>query len=235
MNVRHVLVFSTPTTCWILILWLILILLNLSRDFELVAHEPLQPADFVEVMKLHTECFPGSYNEFFFQKSTESEQISLAATTLANDIILGLVTMSTPSDTTRIVGDDCAVLCKASGCLAHILMLGTIGECRRRALAGCSSRSYITWNRRHVCRRFFCTPCSTTARSSTSENLPDTRAVLRERISTPSTSKDSSRTYTVQKSAFLMMWKSTASQLIPSIMRLRPIDVSVQQNGVTSY
>lgn len=116
-------------------------------DVHSLRYRPLHPEDYAEMMELHSEWFPVVYHDSFYQKSTNGEIFTLAATTRTerdegtdNDEIIGMVTMSTKcehhaNDIKHVLGDDCAVLCEGSGSLAYILTLGVVDECRRKGIA----------------------------------------------------------------------------------------------------
>lgn len=102
---------------------------------------PLQPSDHDEMLALHTEWFPVSYNEAFYTKSVEGAYFTLVATYRHGDTpgangvdangsctgsvksgqgeesILGMITMSTVcehhcDDITTVLGADCESICR---------------------------------------------------------------------------------------------------------------------------
>jgi len=99
-----------------------------------VRFRALQAEDYDEVVALHTEWFPVSYDEAFYTKSVKGEIFTIAATYPAQaacsssapgaaddggeegEHLLGIITMSTTcdlhsEDIVHILGADCEVLC----------------------------------------------------------------------------------------------------------------------------
>eukprot|EP00747_Dinoflagellata_sp_TGD_P121306 gnl/TRDRNA2_/TRDRNA2_173402_c0_seq1.p1 gnl/TRDRNA2_/TRDRNA2_173402_c0~~gnl/TRDRNA2_/TRDRNA2_173402_c0_seq1.p1 ORF type:complete len:338 (+),score=49.20 gnl/TRDRNA2_/TRDRNA2_173402_c0_seq1:52-1014(+) len=86
---------------------------------------PLQVADFNEMIALHTEWFPVSYDEAFYTKSVQGEIFTIAATHCSKpageggeeeEDILGIVTFSTAcehhcDDIFEVLQTTCAVAC----------------------------------------------------------------------------------------------------------------------------
>lgn len=99
---------------------------------------PLRQDDFAEMVALHTEWFPVSYDEAFYAKSVQGELFTLVAThcsqpethsipgwgdggsassTGGEEDLLGMITMSTTcehhcDDIMTVLGADCATICK---------------------------------------------------------------------------------------------------------------------------
>ncbi|CAJ1327314.1 unnamed protein product [Effrenium voratum] len=125
---------------------------------------PLQASDMEEMMALHQEWFPVSYDQDFFKKSVEGQLYSMVATFPASpssssaapeESILGMITMSTYCEhhseaIGQVLGMDCEAVCdrkrrrtpaaveegeKHAGALAYILTLGIADGFRRRGLA----------------------------------------------------------------------------------------------------
>lgn len=88
---------------------------------------PLEERDFEEMVALHTEWFPVSYDDGFYQKSVQGELFSLVATHstvwaeggstgAGEENLLGIITMSTfcehhGEDIQHVLGDSCSALC----------------------------------------------------------------------------------------------------------------------------
>jgi len=125
---------------------------------ESLKYRPLSAEDFEETVALHTEWFPVTYDEVFYNKSVRGEIFTLAAThtepSTGEESILGIVTMSTcqehyKDDLPHVLGSNaklhesgehsdaanCSDNPDAPGVLAYILTLGVVDGFRRRGLA----------------------------------------------------------------------------------------------------
>lgn len=102
-------------------------------SLDSIQFRPLQEGDLDEMVALHTEWFPVSYDEGFYTKSVQGELITLVAThssessssstcqgdTRPQECLLGMITMSTncehhKEDIMHVMGADCATLCQPS-------------------------------------------------------------------------------------------------------------------------
>lgn len=112
-------------------------------------YRPLGAEDYQEMVALHTEWFPVTYDEAFYNKSTSGEIFTLAATHRkpgqTGDDVVGIITMSTcpehyGDDVTHVLGIDACEMPRPShegdqGVLAYVLTLGVIDGFRRRGMA----------------------------------------------------------------------------------------------------
>ncbi|CAK9067203.1 N-alpha-acetyltransferase 60 (Histone acetyltransferase type B protein 4) (HAT4) (N-acetyltransferase 15) (N-alpha-acetyltransferase F) (NatF) [Durusdinium trenchii] len=106
--------------------------------------------DIEEMMALHEEWFPLSYDQDFYEKSVGGEFFSLVATwktdqKRSEENILGMITISTGCEhhwdaIGHVLGVECETACQSAeetkhGVLAYILTLGVAEHFRRRGLA----------------------------------------------------------------------------------------------------
>lgn len=120
---------------------------------------PLGAEDYQEMVALHTEWFPVTYDEAFYSKSTSGEIFTLAATHRkpgqAEDDVVGIITMSTcpehySDDIFHVLGVSFEELPPPShegdpGVLAYILTLGVIDGFRRRGMASEMLRQAVAY------------------------------------------------------------------------------------------
>lgn len=121
---------------------------------ESLRYRPLSPDDYEEVVALHTEWFPVSYDDGFYRKSVQGDLFSIAAShsDAGREDIVAIATMSTApehyrDDLPHVLGvqDDAPAFNNAidmeqgtadeHGVLAYIMTLGVIDGFRRRGLA----------------------------------------------------------------------------------------------------
>jgi len=124
----------------------------------------LKPEDFEEMVALHTEWFPVTYDEAFYRKSTGGDNISLVATYAASEApgpssagvaglnieegntlgpeedLLGIITVSTScehhaEDITTVLGADCSTICQKKCGNTPLMVADRENGCARGALA----------------------------------------------------------------------------------------------------
>lgn len=123
-----------------------------------LCYRPLQSSDMDEMIALHQEWFPVSYDKDFYNMSVSGSLYSLVAVvppenadSTEEENILGMITISTYCEhhkeaISHVLGADCEQSCRqsradgaeegrASGSLAYILTLGIAENFRRRGLA----------------------------------------------------------------------------------------------------
>eukprot|EP00435_Cladocopium_sp_Y103_P018929 s1674_g4.t1 len=126
-----------------------------------LCYRPLQSSDMDEMIALHQEWFPVSYDKDFYNMSVSGSLYSLVAVvppspensadSTEEENILGMITVSTYCEhhkeaISHVLGTDCEQSCRglradgaeegrASGALAYILTLGIAENFRRRGLA----------------------------------------------------------------------------------------------------
>eukprot|EP00929_Paragymnodinium_shiwhaense_P098745 TRINITY_DN60237_c0_g1_i2.p1 TRINITY_DN60237_c0_g1~~TRINITY_DN60237_c0_g1_i2.p1 ORF type:complete len:210 (-),score=19.69 TRINITY_DN60237_c0_g1_i2:136-765(-) len=113
-----------------------------------ITFRALRADDYAEMIALHTEWFPVSYDDNFYQRSVSGELYTLVATypcgaghqaasengdrgSSGSEDILGMVTMSTScehhgGDIDAILGGDCAACCRPSQSQAGDVETGSV-------------------------------------------------------------------------------------------------------------